>query len=192
MASFRYFVGVLLVVSLPPAVAWWIVVHPFVGFWRALGARVAMATLAVLIVAGAVALVFVRDTLLGRDLGTSWPRASVAVALIAAAGVMAFRRRRHLTARILMGMPELEGDARNLLTEGPYAAIRHPRYVEVALGVFAYAFFANYVGAYVVAVATVPALHVVVLLEERELAQRFGAAYETYRSRVPRYVPRWR
>ena len=54
----------------------------------------------------------------------------------------------------------------------------------------AYALAANYVGGYVVAVLTIPALHLVVLLGERELSERFGAAYDEYRARVPRYIPR--
>ena len=38
----------------------------------------------------------------------------------------------------------------------------------------------------------VPILHLVVLLEERELLERFGDAYRDYAGRVPRYVPRLR
>jgi len=176
MSLARYIVGVFLVVWLPPAVVWWIIVHPFVAFWRRLGAKLALSVVAVMMVALALALVPLRDALLGRDLGTSWPLVGLAAALLAVAGVMAIKRRRYLTYRILHGVPELEGDARTLLTEGPYAVVRHPRYVEVALGTIAYACFANHVGAYVMAVLVLPVLHVVVLLEERE----------------PRYVPRMR
>jgi protein-S-isoprenylcysteine O-methyltransferase Ste14 len=61
--------------------------------------------------------------------------------------------------------------------------------VEVVLGVFGYAFIANHVGAWVIALATLPVLHGVVWLEERELSDRFGEAYEEYRRRVPRYLP---
>jgi protein-S-isoprenylcysteine O-methyltransferase Ste14 len=59
------------------------------------------------------------------------------------------------------------------------------------LGVFAYAAFSNYLGAYLVAAGTVPLLHLIVLLEERELRDRFGEEYEAYLTHVPRYIPRW-
>ncbi len=191
MGLIRYVVGVLLVVSMPPAILWWIVVHPFVAFWRRLGARPAVGVVSALMAALALGLVPVRDALLGQDLGTSWPMVAVAAVLMAGAGLLAARRKRHLKFRILAGMPELEGDAGTLLTEGPYAVIRHPRYVEVAAAALAYACFANYAGAYVVAALTLPLLHLIVVLEERELARRFGTAWEEYRSRVPRYFPRW-
>ena len=37
---------------------------------------------------------------------------------------------------------------------------------------------------------SLPTLHLVVVLEERELRQRFGAAYDAYARQVPRYLPR--
>ena len=64
--------------------------------------------------------------------------------------------------------------------------------IEIALGTAGYALFANYLGSYVVAIATLPTIHLIVVLEERELAERFGDAFEEYRRRVPRYVPRRR
>ncbi len=191
MDTVRYVFAVLVVTFLPPGVAWWLVVHPFVGFWRRVGAR---ATITVMSVAGigmAGALMTVRDRLVGRDLGTRLPLVVLAALLLGGAAWIALRRRRHLTMRILAGVPELEreGDGGTLLTEGMYGVIRHPRYVEVALGTVAYALFANHLGSYVVAAGGVSLLHLVVLLEERELSERFGAAYEDYRRRVPRYLP---
>lgn len=192
MSLARYVVGVVLVVWMPPAIVWWIIVHPFVALWRRLGAKRSLRVVALLMIALGLALLPLRDALLGRNLGTSWPLVCLAAVLMTVAVLMTFRRRRYLTYRILSGVPELEGDSGNLLTEGPYARIRHPRYVEVLIGAAAYACFANYVGAYVVLALSLPVLHVVVLMEERELAQRFGAAYEEYRARVPRYFPRMR
>lgn len=192
MNTARYFVGVLLVTFMPPALIWWFVVHPFVGFWRHLGPKVTLTVMGVLGIAGAMALMSVRDRLLGRDLGTHPPLVVIALLLLAVTAWIAVHRRRQLTPRILAGVPELsrDDDDQVLLTEGVYGRIRHPRYVEVLAGTWAYAVFANHVGAYVVASLTVPALHLIVLLEERELHRRFGERYEAYRARVPRYVPR--
>jgi protein-S-isoprenylcysteine O-methyltransferase Ste14 len=36
---------------------------------------------------------------------------------------------------------------------------------------------------------TIPGLHAIVLLEERELVERFGQEYRDYALRVPRYIP---
>ena len=92
---------------------------------------------------------------------------------------------------VLAGLPELSPDKRpgRLLTDGIYGRIRHPRYVEVLLFTVAYAFFANYVGTYVTAALTVPALCLTVILEERERRDRFGAEFEAYSRRVPRFIP---
>jgi protein-S-isoprenylcysteine O-methyltransferase Ste14 len=62
--------------------------------------------------------------------------------------------------------------------------------VEIGVGTLGYALFSNWLGALVVGLATLPLLHAIVLLEERELSERFGEEYERYRARVPRYLPR--
>ena len=67
--------------------------------------------------------------------------------------------------------------------------IRHPRYLSVIIGTAGFAMFVNYVGGYFVVLASIPALYLVVIFEERELVLRFGAAYEQYRSRVPAFFP---
>jgi protein-S-isoprenylcysteine O-methyltransferase Ste14 len=76
------------------------------------------------------------------------------------------------------------------LTEGIYARLRHPRYVEVTLWTLGYSLIANYTGVYLLWLLSLPTLHLVVLLEERELRQRFGASYDAYARRVPRYLPK--
>lgn len=192
MDRIRYFVGVILVVSLPPAVIWWYIVHPFVGFWRRLGRRWAVAVntaIAVVITAG---LWFVRRPLLGPDMGTHWSLVALGAVLVLVGVYIGLQRRKQLSRKILSGYPELEKDGKGgiLLTEGLYARLRNPRYVEVSAFVFGYAALANHLGAWIMAVANLPALHLVVLLEERELARRFGAEYDAYRARVPRYIPR--
>ena len=195
MDTFRYIVGVLLVVGLPPGVLWWFVLHPFVGFWRRLGVRLAMIVLGLFLLASVLALATIRDSLLGADLGLSRPLFAVGIVLMVFAALIGLKRRKHLTVRILAGVPEVQSDPEKrgrLLQEGPYAVVRHPRYVEVVLATFAYAAIANYVGCWIMVIAMVPLLHLVVVLEERELVERFGAAYRDYATRVPRYIPRLR
>ncbi|MCH7490282.1 MAG: isoprenylcysteine carboxylmethyltransferase family protein, partial [Gemmatimonadetes bacterium] len=114
-------------------------------------------------------------------------------AICAAFGItIAVKRKKYLTTAILAGIPELSrgGEKGKLLTEGIYGRIRHPRYVEALLGVLGYALIANYLGMYILFVLTVPAIYFIVVLEERELRDRFGSAYEEYSERVPRFFPR--
>ncbi len=191
MSTVRYVFAVALLVGLPPGVLMWFIVHPFVGFWRRLGVKAALAINTVVMVAGVVGLWFLREPLLGADLGTSWPLVALGAALVVVGSRMALARKKYLTFRILAGVPELAGaeeEQGTLLTEGPYARIRHPRYVEVVVFTFAYALIANYVGVYVLALLTPPVVHLVVLLEEHELRDRFGDEYDRYAARVPRYI----
>jgi len=193
--TFRYILGVLLMIGLPPGVAWWFLVHPFVGLWRRLGARGTMIGMTLYFVVSVSGLYMIRDLLLGPDLGLQWPLVVLGVVLAAAAIFIGVKRKKYLTMRILAGVPEVETDAEKrgeLLREGPYALIRHPRYVEITLATFGYAAIANYAGCWILAVLILPAIHLVVILEERELTDRFGDAYREYAERVPRYVPRTR
>jgi len=132
-----------------------------------------------------------RATLIGPDLGFR-PWLMLPAVPAAAMGIRIARaRRRFLTQRILVGVPEISSsDTGRLITEGIYGRVRNPRYLEFVLLSFVYAAFANYGGVWLWYALTFPAIHLVVLLEERELRERFGAAYEDYRRRVPRYLPR--
>jgi protein-S-isoprenylcysteine O-methyltransferase Ste14 len=56
----------------------------------------------------------------------------------------------------------------------------------------AYALIVNHVGVYVLFVAAIPVFYAIIVLEERELIDRFGATYRQYQREVPRLVPRWR
>jgi len=84
-------------------------------------------------------------------------------------------------------------DAHELVTTGPYRLIRHPIYLTfVAIMLLAFVLSANWVlglsGLLLVgsiAVARIP-------VEERELSDRFGPAWEAYRSRTGCLFPRLR
>ena len=94
---------------------------------------------------------------------------------------------------MLLGFPELapERYQSKLLTVGIYSRIRHPRYVEMMLFLLAHALLVNYLATYVIVVISGLALWFVVVLEEKELRERFGEEYTQYCEHVPRFVPRF-
>jgi len=92
----------------------------------------------------------------------------------------------------ILGLPELAPDQRpqRLITTGVYAIIRHPRYVQLYLGFLGSALIANYLVLYLVVALWLPGIYVIVRLEEKELRDRFGLAYDEYSRRVPRFLLR--
>lgn len=194
MNTARYVLALLLIVTMPPAMLLWFIVHPFVRFWRKLGPVWTWVVLVPLLGVQIWGLSSLRQSLLAVEYGTNGWLIALAVPFAIAGTVVAVKRRKYLTTRILIGIPELsaQGKQGKLLDEGIYGRIRHPRYVEIVLFVVAYALFANYLAGYATVAMTVIALYLVVLLEERELRDRFGEAYAEYCRRVPRFVPRAR
>jgi protein-S-isoprenylcysteine O-methyltransferase Ste14 len=192
LPAFRYGVAVLLAIGLPPAILYWFIVHPFIGFWRRRGLRMTVVFLAIFYLISTAALIPLRNVLVGSDLGTSLLLIAAAVPLLVVSGVISRKRRRHLPFRTLAGLPEIapEEHGIGLLRDGIYARIRHPRYLEFILGVTGWCLFANYAGLYILSAVMIALLLVIVMIEERELRQRFGSAYDEYSAQVPRFIPR--
>lgn len=194
MDMVRYLVAVMLLISLPPALLLWPLIHPFARFWRRLGPVWTYSLLGLPMAAVMAALFRARRWLLATDFGTHPLLIALAALTLAAATTMSLKRRKHLTFGILAGLPELSQRQwpGRLVTEGIYAKIRHPRYVEALLGILGYALFSNYLALYAVFLLSLPVIYLIVVLEERELRERFGAAYDEYSRRVPRFLPRTR
>lgn len=192
--SLRYVLALIVLVSAPPALCFWLIVHPFIGFWRRLGASSTFASVTVPLLALGVGLFRLRERLLGIEFGTHGILVGLGILCVAIALIIAFLCRRQLTLRILIGLPELapKDETGRLLTEGIYARIRHPRYVEVMLGLLGWALFTNYLALYFLVALLGPLLYLIVVLEERELRDRFGEQYDAYCRRVPRFFPRLR
>lgn len=192
LETIRFWAATWLALCLPPAIAYWFIVHPFIGFWRRMGKRVTFWAIGVFYVGSIVALIPLRGWLRGRDLGWSLGLSLIALPLLVVSGIIARKRRKHLTFRLLAGVPEVDpaGPGPGLLTAGIYARIRHPRYAEFILGIVGWALLLNYLGFYVVTAVSIALLLLIVRLEERELYERFGQAYLDYAARVPRFIPR--
>lgn len=192
MNSVRYFVALFLVISLPPLFLYWLLVHPFVNFWRGQGIGVTYGCLLAVITAGMVGLFSIRHFLLSIEYGTSYPLVAFGLVLLGLSGTMRFMIRNKLTIKVLLGLPEVAPDRfpRELMTDGLYARMRHPRYVQFLLALAGYALIANYLAAYLMVALWVPAVYIIVLLEEKELRDHFGEDYIEYCRRVPRFMPK--
>ena len=189
----RYIVALLVVATLPSGLLFWFVVHPFIGFWRRQGPKITYTVVIAMLLAVATVLVLARGVLLETEYGTNYVLVALAGVFYLIAAAIELQCRKHLKFRILVGMPELvsEPATGKLLTAGIYGRVRHPRYVSAFFGVVAVALFSNYLAAYVIAGAMVPALYALTFFEERELRDRFGEEYAAYSRRVPKFVPNW-
>ena len=190
MDAVRYYIALLMVVAFPAEMSMWFVIHQLAGFWRKRGPSLTylvVASVAMLI--GFAAFQF-RDLILGVEFGFGWKHAILASACYAGGIALEVRYRRQISIGTLLGLPEVSEDHEDvLLDQGIYSRIRHPRYLGLLCEITGSAFLVNYLATYLLAAATIPALYVTILIEERELVQRFGSDYVEYASRVPRFLP---
>ena len=180
----------MMVITVPPAFFWWLVIHPLAPWLRRFGAKPTLTAMAVLFALTAVGLFYLRSDLVGRDLAWHPGLFAAGVVVYAICLRIELRTRRHLKFRTLAGVPELAGESDVLLHRGIYSEIRHPRYLAVLLGLLSYALMINYTGLYYLTAAALPGIAIIVALEEKELVGRFGDAYLDYRARVPAILPR--
>ncbi len=125
------------------------------------------------------------------DYGTNYPFVATAVVLIVISGTMRYYQTRNFDTKTLTGLPELD-PARfdsHLVTEGIYARLRHPRYVQLFIALIGYALFVNYLAAYLMLLVSLIVILLIVRIEEKELIDRFGDEYRDYMARVPRFFP---
>ena len=191
MDSFRYGVAFLFLLGLPPGLFFWFFIHPFAALWRRLGLGWTYGLVGTIMLMTMAGMYLVHTPLLAIQFGTNFFCCGFALVCLTGAGLIAFQRRKYLAVGMMIGIPELRAADQSsvLLKEGIYACIRHPRYIEVFLAVVGFAFFSNYLVVYVWAVLSLPVLYAIIVLEERELRDRFGQVYVEYCRHVPRFIP---
>ena len=192
MDTLRYGLALTLLLVLTPLLLYWFLIHPFHRLWRRIGLRASYLIIATPIFATALLVYRARRSLLSIDFGTSWLLILLGLTCTYVANRLRRGISRAMTKRVVAGIPELSPDrhAVALITDGLHGRIRHPRYVQVVLAMLGYALIANFLAPYLVVAAWVVAILAIVPLEERELRARFGPAYDDYRRRVPRFIPR--
>jgi protein-S-isoprenylcysteine O-methyltransferase Ste14 len=180
------------IVAVPPFILLWFFVHPFTRRWRKLGPAGAYPILSAILATIMVIIYQFRVPLLRLHFPVSRPLTALAIVLFLASMALGVLRSRRLGPAVMLGFPQLSAQDRpgTLVTDGIYSYLRHPRYVEAGIGLAAVALFANYLSVYIIAAAYIPIVYLVVLLEERELRERFGEQYDDYAKRVPRFFPR--
>lgn len=191
METAAYYLALLTLVCFPAAVLLWFLVHPFISLWRRLGPALTYCCVLPPLVLCAAALYRVREPLLTVRFGLHPLPALLGLLLMATAIWIAVARSRYFALSTLVGLPELSPQRHptQLCTEGIFGRIRHPRYVEGGLALAGLALLTNYLVLYLMLAAYPPLIYGVVLLEERELRERFGEEYEAYCRQVPRFVP---
>jgi protein-S-isoprenylcysteine O-methyltransferase Ste14 len=170
-----------------PIPIYWLILHPFNSFWRArVRAAFWFAGLTAWTLGGA--LLWNYRSLLMAPAPRSRIMIAAGIALIGVEVYLFIRVERELGSRRLVGHAELTGTG-EIFTGGLYAHVRHPRYTGMFCAVVGAALIAGTPRLWaLLAVWWILAL-IVIRLEERELAARFGPAYIEYRKQVPAFLP---
>jgi len=192
MDTVRLYLALFMVVMVPPAVAFWLVAHPLVSLWRWLGPAVAYSILLAMTLLVGWVCFRNRGVLIGEDLGAHPVPIISGLLLYCTSITLELQIRKQLKLTTFTGLAELDPDRveGKLLHEGVYGHVRHPKYVSGFLGILGFALFTNYSGALIIVAMTLPGFYGIVLLEERELLDRFGEEYRRYKVEVPRFLPR--
>jgi protein-S-isoprenylcysteine O-methyltransferase Ste14 len=187
----RYVIAYIIIVFIPFIYVLWPLIHPFANFWRKIKPWQTYGIFFTLLGVTILTLTPFVELLTGTDYGFNPFLTIAGVFFWVISFVIWNKRRKYLTVKILLGYPEVSKKAYpgKLLTEGIYSKIRHPRYLELMFGAIGNALIVNMLGVYIIVTLLIPALYLTVLLEEKELIQRFGNAYVEYSKSVPRFFP---
>lgn len=194
METLRYVLALMMLAMLPGAVLFWFSIHPFIHFWRRFPVRLVLALHYCALLVLAVGIAWFGRGLLTVEYGTHWALFASGLLLLVVA--VWFRRvlQRELSNARLTGAPELDPQRSDnlLLRTGVYARMRHPRYLQIFVVLLGWSLMVNFLAIYALVAAYLCVLMPLVWCEERELEERFGEDYRTYRREVPwRFVPGW-
>lgn len=186
MTPLDWFAAVLLALHLPVPL-YWLIVHPFIAFWRRCGN--AAFWFAGLFSWGVVffLLYHFRHDLL-HSAGAPLPAVLAGFALVALDVYLIARAEKALGLRRLVGKTELEGRG-ELITTGIFSRIRHPRYAGMFCSLFGACLMAGTLLLWIVALVWWLLTLLFIFFEERELRARFGPAFDDYARRVPGFLP---
>jgi protein-S-isoprenylcysteine O-methyltransferase Ste14 len=192
METFRYFVALFLAGAVPAILVYLLLLHLLLGLWRTVGLAAAQAVLWSAVAATFLAAVSAARPFALVDFGPNPILFNTGLVCLALAVWLRLEISRAIGWRALAGWPEIDPrrHPQGLVESGPYARVRHPRYLQALLALAGWALVANRPVGYAAVLLWVPGIWIVAALEERELLARFGSVFEAYRRRVPQFLPR--
>jgi protein-S-isoprenylcysteine O-methyltransferase Ste14 len=176
-----------------PTPFFWLIIHPAIGIWRRFGNHAYWVALPVWAGCGAI-LFLVRHPLYAHRLERTPPVWILGLALLALAAALNRNVHRKFSLPRIIGLPEIhpERDRGSLVCTGIYGRVRHPRYLEFMVMFVALGLLTGAAGIFLLAFVSLLMYLIVAPLEERELRQHYGSAYDDYAREVPRFLPRLR
>jgi protein-S-isoprenylcysteine O-methyltransferase Ste14 len=176
-----------------PAPIYWLAIHPAIHFWRRQGNRSFWIALPIWIGTGSALILLRRGVLAARQEQHLW-MILPGLLLVGVAAWLDRATRRDFGIRRLVGIPEMNpfDPQAQVVSQGIYSRLRHPRYVQYCLTFWGLAFLTCRAWVFLLAILTVLLYLIVAPLEERELQEQYGEAYEKYAQQVPRFIPRLR
>lgn len=169
--------------------SYWLLVHPFIGFWRKRGATlmgVGPLWALLWLLAGVITHRWLQVFLYR----TAW---SLLALLLLACGLFVYSRaRRQFSTDQVLGRSELQPGKheQRLVTSGIRGRVRHPYYLGHSLNLAGITLASGSLAFFLLWGFAVITGVVMVRLEERELLARFGDDYRDYQRRVPVLLPR--
>ncbi len=118
----------------------------------------------------------------------------IAGGIILAIGcVVAIIAGKTLTLKTLFSLTQIHPERyhQQLVMNGLYGKIRHPRYIGYWMMALGFAMTTGFFLMWIFFIWLIIGLAALALLEERELRQRFGKEYTDYMRRVPAFIPKF-
>ena len=170
-----------------PIPFFWLIVHPFLPFWKQRPQTVYRVVGPATWLAVAALLVMFQEPLIAGAEPPLWA-AAAGLALIFFDVALLLYLHNVFSGPRLYGQAELAADT-ELFATGIYGRVRHPRYAGMMASV-AGACLVGWTPQLAVLGAAWLALALAAIhMEEKELEARFGEAYREYARRVPRFFP---
>ena len=169
---------------------YWLLVHPYIEWWRQRRARLAMVGplwLGLWLLLGAITWPWHRVVL--YDIPWLW---IPAVTLILAGFFVYSRARQDFSTDQVLGRSELEPERheQRLNTSGIRARVRHPYYLGHLCELLGWSLGTGLAVLWCLVPFAIVTGAFMIRAEERELVARFGEQYREYQRRVPAILPR--